>query len=156
MLESRCTWRRFAQSTATGGLISNSLRRSPSSLAPSRNLLYQFHKSDVLIRKTFCRNKIGKQAILNWKFQEKQLLNSKSYTSRSTQIPVPTRISLLWRLFRTPSISMTHMSSQSPKVSLHHLVAGTLLLTPIPLSLLCVAFFFFSVRDKVCCFLRMF
>ncbi|CBI33650.3 hypothetical protein VitviT2T_021892 [Vitis vinifera] len=127
MLESSGTWRRFAQGTATGSLISNSLRGSPSSLAPSRNLLNQLHTSDVLIRNTFCFNKIGKQTILNYTFQEKQLLNSKSSTSSATQIPPslshPTQISLVWRLFRTPSMTSTHMSSQSPKFSPRHPVA---------------------------------
>lgn len=162
MLESSGTWRRFAQGTATGPLISNSLRGSPSSLAPSRNLLNQLNTSDVLIRDTFCFNKIGKQTILNYTFQEKQLLNSKSTTSSSTQIPPslshPTQISLLWRLFRTPSITSTHMSSQSPKFSPRHPVAGTLphwiILFFALISLL--LFFFLSVRDELCCFLQMF
>ena len=166
MLESSGTWRRFAQGTATGSLISNSLRGSPSSLAPSRNLLNQLHTSDVLIRNTFCFNKIGKQTILNYTFQEKQLLNSKSSTSSATQIPPslshPTQISLVWRLFRTPSMTSTHMSSQSPKFSPRHPVAGTLphwiilFFALISLFLFLFLFFLFSVRDELCCFLQMF
>lgn len=161
MLESSGTWRRFAQGTATGPLISNSLRRSPSSLAPSRKLLNQLHTSAVLIRNTFCFKKIGSHTILNYAFQEKQLLNSKSCTSRSTQIPPslshPTQIALL-RLFRTPSITLTHMSSQSPKFSPRHPVAGTL---PHPTILFFAfislfLFFLFSVRGELCCFLQMF
>lgn len=131
MLEPSGTWRRFTQGTATGPLISNSPRRSPSSLAPSRNLPNHLHTSDVLIRNTFCFKQIGNQTILNYTFQEKQLLNFDCSTSRSTQIPpslsLPTRISFLWRLFRAAPITLTHMSSQSPKLSRRHSVAGIFL-----------------------------
>lgn len=133
MLESSGTWWRFAQRAATGGLIFKS-SSSSSSLAPSRNLLSQFHKTHVFIR-------LGNQTILNYQFQENLLLNSKSSTSRSTRIPLPTRISLLSRFFRTPSITMTLVSVQSPKQNPNNPVPGTLLFTPEFFSFFLFSFF---------------